>query len=517
MRDDLFAIDIDAEIRKLSKRLFKEEGEHFVELIRFAASLGPDQIDVALNRRGLVIQSKGAHPGEALIDKMSMVFDETRSDDRRHRALVAIEKSYGLGILAAFAGQPQKVMLTWTDSGQPKGIEIVEGQKPRRVTSAPKNRFEIAITSRIRNHKKMRRLIERRCRYSPIPICVNNTPLLGELHLDECIIQVALKNDRMHGVVGLPFHKDVQHITRLSHGIVNEKVVYPAWRGLVLSAIVEEQDQDFQATKATLKRAVERLLKRLKERYENFPGSTQERILELLFERYKNTGDESLLSDVHAFLTVDGPPLDLVKIKEIAKGGSILAIDLDSPIDAYEIGDKPVLRLSGHNRQFLNDVGRIRLVPPPSRICRKKLRDGLGAQIRDAAKWISNLLGSVPGQPISKNLLDANEVAFLDALKANIEPMGSTPAKGDEQSSCEAVDMTERQRSPWVRLQRKGKPATYRLARSHPKIRAMMDAFQSNPLTIYPALALITDGQEGYPVKSKQAPESIGCRAGIEN
>ncbi|MCP4680006.1 MAG: hypothetical protein GY854_31845 [Deltaproteobacteria bacterium] len=489
--NDLFAIDVDAEIRKLVERRFKVSGEAVAELVSFAASLGPKRIEILLGRRQLKICCPEATLDDALLDRLILIFDPARAKTERHLAMVELEKRYGLEFLAAFAGQPSRVAIEWTAGDRVRGIAFSPGSSPRAYTPSRSKGVIITVSGPRGGLKKEKRVIERHCRYADVPVYLNRTEVSGGLNLDDCLIQESFARPGARGVIGVPSEGDLLRITRLVSGVVKEEVVLPSRGGFVVNVAVET-NRKLSTITDILNDMGSRLYAKLAASY-NDRGDVRGRILELLFDRWGHRGGEQLLHGVKAFPQADGPPLDLDAVREAAKEGPIYAIDRDTPSAAYEIGDRPVLLLDRHQRRFLDHDLRIPLVTPPQRARFSTLRTRLGSRLRSAVEQVGHLLGGGPAQPIPDDQLDSKERAFLDAARSEISSGGFVLDREDNRDPDEICMATGGKR-PWILVRDHDGQDVLRIARTHRIVKGMVAAFDRDPSYLYPALVALTDG-----------------------
>ncbi len=491
LENELFAIDVDAEIHKLVERRFKVSGEAIAELVSFAASLEPKRIDITLGRRQLKICCPGATLDDALLGRLILIFDPARAKTKRHLAMVELEKTFGLEFLAAFAGQPSRVAIEWTGSDRVRGIAFSPGSSPRAYTPSLSKGVNIAVSGPRGGLKKEKRVIERHCRYANVPVYLNRTKVSGGLHLDDCIVQESFAKADARGVIGVPLEGDLLRLTRLVSGVVKEEVVLPSRGGFVVNVAVET-NQNLSTIADILSDMGSRLYANLAASYDD-QDDVGGRILELLFDRWGHRGGEQLLRGLKAFPQADGPPLDLDAVREAAKEGPVLAIDRDTPSAAYEIGDRPVLRLDRHQRRFLDHDLRIPLVTPPQRARFSILRTRLGARLRNAVEQAGHLLGGGPVAPVPDDQLDSEERAFLDAVRLEISS-GAFAFDRNDKRCPEEICMATGGKRPWILVRNHVGEDVLRIARTNRIVKGMVSAFDRDPAYLYPALVALTNG-----------------------
>jgi hypothetical protein len=505
--DSLFAIDVDAQIRKLAERQYKAVGEPAVELIRFAAGLQTTTVNVSLKRRLMVIDAEEARLSEEMFEKISVVFDDDRKADERHRAIVDLEEKFGLGVLAAFAGSPSRVVFEWGDGMLPRGLEFIKGRSPRRFTPEWRDGLQIRIFGR-RQPKRETAFIAERCRFARIPIRVNGKRFSHGIHMDACLLQADIRNNRLRGAVGIPSRGDIARIIRLTNGIIEEEVVLPSWQGLVITAVISERDLDSSATRGTLRRAGIRLYTKLAMSYEKLSDRSKARALDLLIERFRSTDDERLLIGVPVFQRVGGTPLDISMVRNYAKKGPVYAIDIDAPIAHYSTTSKLVLRLDTQQRRFLDRDLKVTLSNPAPRARKAGLPVNLTVWMQEIRHRLMCFFSNRAGNRIRDGRLGPRERNFLEAVRDEIRSGGFAMA-GEERPFGVSVSFSVGQRRALMRIDRAGDAGEYRISRSHKLVRKMIVAYSKDRAYLYPALYALTDGHDGYADSRQSAQRAI--------
>jgi hypothetical protein len=202
-------IDVAAEIRKLVQRQFKSAGDYAVELVRFAASHRPLRIDVTVRGGSFSVSQNGEPLSGNTIRRLAALFDPERSDEGRHRALVALENESAAGVLAAFSVRSPRVTFEGSVDGRPKGVDFSPRRAPRRFDCRRREGFSITVRGKGRDPAVEQRLLRESCRHSMVPIRLNGRLITKGLQVSECLLHVDLRNPRLHGAVGLPRTSDL--------------------------------------------------------------------------------------------------------------------------------------------------------------------------------------------------------------------------------------------------------------------------------------------------------------------
>ena len=507
MTRSLLCIDVEAEIRKVTGQRFKTPADYAVELMKWAATQRPMRIDVAVTRASFVLSHDGDGLSNRLTRNLAALFDRRRPDDERHGALVAIEDS-APELLAAFAVPDCRVRIATPAGTRVTAYEYTRDGAVIRVDAGDDDRCTIAIRGRGRNLDLERRLLREAGRYSIVPIFIDGERVNHGPKLDDTVVQVDLRNERLHGVVGLPSKSDLVRVVRLKRGIRTEEKLLASVGGMIFHAVIDESDDDFDATGGTLRRAGRRLYRRMAQMYGELTDDRQGRALELLLTRYEYTREPDLLQGVRAFAVASGQPLDLDGIRRLVASGTLHAISIDEPLRRYDLSGRAVLRLTARQRRFLEKELGAQFSVPPLRCgdvgffaTVARLRKSLSARLKPP-------FSGRAGRPVADDDLFPEERAFLDAIRAEIRSGAfSLPGEGRPFGLCFRMAEGQRRR-PLVRTSGREGANEYRVSRDHPLVRRMIDAFQASPAFLYPALAALAEGHDGYADNRTEAVQS---------
>ncbi len=489
---NLFTIDVEAEIRKLSSRRHTTAWEPFVELIRLAASFCPERIDVAISRHRFTLDARRATPNEAVFLSLLRVFDQTLSPDQRQQAISELEGQFGLGILAAFAGTPRRVDLSWRRDGKARGLSFSPTRPPRQFTPTQSSGFALDIHG-AGCGSAGQRIIEDRCRYAAVPVTLNGVRVSRGKHLDRCLLWTVIHSSELNGITGIPESGDVTQITRLKHGIVDEETFFPAVRGLVTAAVVEDELEDIHAVNGELRKVGRQLYQKLVDHYPELGAEARRRAESLLFERYEHTRDSRLLSGVEAFAVWGGDAMDFFEVRRRMRQERLFAIDADAPAFLYELEDRLVLVLDKPARRFLEGILEVSLMEPPRRAYFTSLRERFTSLARHVGRWAKTWIHTT-GRAIPDSELSPDERRFLDALREAIHTRFVTLPGGAD--GAVTLSMSEKGTLPWTRLNGRQNGVEYRIPRHHKRVHAMVRAYAVSPAYLYPALVLLSEGRE---------------------
>ncbi len=515
MNKDLLRIDVDAEIRKLTRQRFKTVGDYAVELIKYVASCRPLLIDIEITSRHFKLTHDGRDFSMASLKRLIAIFDEDRSAANRHNALVELEKGDGFRLLAAFSVETARVSFSGRVDGRTRGLEFSPSKGARNFDASRQEDSRIVVRGRGRKLKLEKRLIVEACKYSIVPIWLNGERINHGPRIEQHLLDVDIRNARLHGTVGLPYKSDLTRIVQLKNGIREEEKVRSPVNGMVFHAIIDEKTDDFSASWATLRRASRRLYARLTRHFTQLGDKEKTRALELLFDRYKHTREQKLLKNVAAFRMVGAAPLDLEAVARKSVDARLFAIHPSESLQRYDLEGRKVLRIDAAQRAFLEDEIGVELFPPPTRYGRFGIFETIKSRLRDLKKKIGHALSGGPGKPVRAAHLEPPEGRFLEAVSAEVRSGGFSLA-GEARPFEIKVRMADAQRRPWAEVKRGDSRSEYRISRNHPLVMDMIEAVERNPSYIYPALVLLTEGRDGYVDTREVHQHVILSRHGID-
>lgn len=513
MRESVLTIDVRSEIRKLTKERFKSAGDYAVELVRWAAAQGPLRIDIEIRGSRLTVSHDGTPPSQTTVKRLVTVFDRTRAPSHRHSALVALEESEGLGLLAAFHPTSSRVKIIGRISGRLRGVEFDPSGVATSFTPDREDRCVVDVSGRGRRPRLEKKLILEACRHSLVPITLNGSRINVGPRLSNTLVHVDLRNARMHGTIGLPYSSDLTRIVRLRNGIRSEEKIRPAQRGMVFHAIVDESDDDLASTWGTLRRAGRRLYQRLARHFDEFDDAQRTRALELLFKRHESTRDLALLAGIRAFRVHGSRPLELGEVRELARDREIFALEPSQNISGFDVEGRNVLLLDAMQRRFLEKELGADILPPPPRFGRLGLARRLSIFARGLKKGLKQVFGGGPGRPVRDSHLEPQERAFLEVASAEVRS-GAFVLPGEARPFGIKLRMAHGQKTPWASVERRDGRSEYRISRDHPLVLDIVSAVSRDPAMIYPALVALTDGHDGWidtrAVHQQQILERLG-------
>jgi len=510
MTRTLLRIDVEAEIRKVTGQRFKTPADYAVELLKWAAAQRPVRIDIAVTRACFTLSHDGDGLSHRQTRDLAALFDRRRPDDERHEALVAIEGS-AAELLAAFAVPGCRVRITTAAGSRVTAYEYARDGTVLRVDPGNDDRSTVAVRGRGRDPELERQLVREAARYSIVPIFVDGERVNHGPRLDDTVVQVDLRNERLHGVVGLPSKSDLVRVVRLKRGIRTEEKLLASVGGMIFHAVVDENDDDFDATSGTLRRAGRRLYRRMAQMYDELTDDRQGRALELLLTRYEHTREPELLDGIRAFAVAPGQPIDLAGIRRLAARGALYAISFDEPLRRYDLSGRSVLRLTTRQRRFLEKELGARFAVPPMRRGDRGLLAAVARFRKSLAARLKPPFSGRAGLPVEDDDLMPEELAFLEAVRAEIRS-GAFSLPGEARPFGLRFRMADGQRRPLVRISEEEGASEYRLSRGHRLVQRMIEAYSDSPAFLNPALAALAEGRDGYADNRAEAVQSALSR-----
>ena len=97
---------------------------------------------------------------------------------------------------------------------------------------------------------------------------------------------------------------------------------------------------------------------------------------------------------------------------------------------------------------------------------------------------------------------------YYGSMRAEVRS-GTFALSGEERPFGVGIRMAEGQRRPFVKVPRKDDRSEYRISRNHPLVEMMVEAVDNDPAFVYPALALLTEGHDGYADGREGAQKAI--------
>jgi len=394
--------------------------------------------------------------------------------------------------------------------GRPRGLEFRPGRPPRAVDADRTDGFAVTVRGSGRRPAEERRLLREACRHSLRPIFLDGERINHGLLIEGCLMQVDLLNPRLQSTVGLPMESDLVRIKRLRHGVLVEEVVRAPVNGMVFHAVTDEKDDDLDATWNTLRRSVRKLYVKLAGRLQETTADSRPRAVRLLLDRFSHSREASLLLGVPLFPRLGNKSsLDLESVRRLAATERIYALAPHEPSRGFDVEARTVLRLGGHERRFLERELAIHLAAPPRR--GPGLRLGPARKLGKRWRALTRAL-SGPGRPVADDDLSAEELGFIELLRAEVRSGAFSLAADIGNPFHVGLRFAANQRRPLIRVERKDGRVEFRVARSHPLVERCVEAAAVDPSWIYPVLLLLAEGRDGWADTRVEAQRAILSR-----
>jgi hypothetical protein len=492
--NDILAIDVDAEIRKLGSLRLRSAAEQVVELVRFVCSAGANRVDIQIRRRHFIVKAAGVPFDTTLVGQLVTVADTRLSQEQRHGAVVALERGDALGLLAAFAPGTSSVTIEWTERDGGRSIELVHGRPPAVSMASGAEALSFTLHGPKLKGKDHQAAIARACRFASVPIFLDGKRVNRGLHLEDCLLSQQTFAGSSPAIIGLPWRGELCRIVRLSHGILSDEALRTPQRGLLFHAVVDEK-RAAEDLEEMLRRACRRLYSEMSDEFSNLSEEARRRAFDLLIERAEKSGQERLLEDVAGFIRLGGEPLNLKAIVELALRGGVYAIGRGDDPKRFSSVGHVVLIVDDKQRLFLERHLDTHLPAPPPQARWLCVPIRLGARLsawrlRFAPHGSSKRLKMIP-----ESQLSSFERLFCERLW----PLMAFMARGTSGRGASILHFAAISSPPVSRIEAEG-GALWILARNHRLIGTLVRGVAADPNLAYPALAalesLARDGHE---------------------
>jgi hypothetical protein len=494
VQNDILAIDVDAEIRKLGGLRLRSPAEQVVELVRFACFLGASRLDIDLKRRGFLLVATGTTLDPAIVERLVTAADSRLSQQQRHEAVVELEQKGALGLLAAFAPGTAGVKIEWTGDQEGHLLELRTGRPPIASKASGPNRLRLDVRGPRLASPEHRAAVIRSCRFSSIPIFVNGERVSQGIHLEGCAFAQETYIGSSRAVVGLPWRGELCRIIRLTHGILAEEWFRTCQRGLLFHAVIDEAKGSKNVVD-DLRRRARQLYLETTDAFESLGEEARRRVFQLLLERSEKSGMEILIEDIPGFVRLGGGPLTLRAIAKLATRGGIYALGRgDDPKKFSSVG-RVVLIVDEKQRLFLERHLDTTLPAPPPHTGRLAVPWKLSSRMSALLLRLDPRASKAPPEAVSHERLSLSEKTFCERVAPLLGSLASY-ASAPTASLIRFVEVS----GPAVRRMQTEDGLTWFLARRHRIIGSLVRGVAADRNLAYPALAamesLVRDGHE---------------------
>jgi hypothetical protein len=517
----LLTIDVAAELRKLTQAQFQGPWQLPAELVRRAIRAGARNVSVTFTRGQVVVVDDGAGLDPTVVQSTAILVDQSRDDQERHRALLALERAGELGLLALAGLEHLRELAIQTTQGPNRHtLELRRGMPPflsrvpartrtdeRRkdpgseatgvssleagsALQVPGRSSGTQITLRAADLSggNAARWLAAVARFAPVSVMVNGKPVeggwrgsLAESHL----------GPPLRGRLALLAEGDIAHAYLLAHGLVSTRISIPDAPGF--EAALELGSPGGDLSPARLREAAAPNLPGLIQqavglivasagRLPGFAEPQRARLARLTLQaaRRKLRPREIERAAVFRCIRPEGPALvDLQALRECAgsdPSGSrtLFCLSPEQRPNGYTLGSEPVLVAGDAERSLLIEVLGARFRTPS----RRESSHSLPATARRLLRFLRSRLESLslfirdpfrrPALP--EEALTPGERELLSALRGKLESQPGAPI-GDA-VLCAGGGRLRRSR---------GKPAVLVLPRDNLTVIACVRAFSADP------------------------------------
>ena len=476
---DILAIDIEAALRKLTEKRFKNRDEPALALIRFAAAASPSAIFITLTRKQFVLETTSGEFDQRLFSWLQILFDPMRDKAERSQTLSLLENRVGLDILAAFSGKPKEVSFSFPSDDEAACVQFFPNRHPVRCSTVLSQRSFRMVVNRGMPRLADSDVLAERCRFADIPIIINDKRVSRGIKVEGSLIRQQLVGAPVHGIIGIPKEGDLSHIILLDNGVVSDELYMPNLRGIVFKAVVLGKRNDFLEFYPALRQAAKRLLPHLAKGYASLGSSRARQAETRLFDRYEVTNEPTLVKGVTAFKTSKGAQVDLSAIERVLEKRTIYVVEEGQRLENFAVNNRHVLVLSRRQRRFLDAVLEQPLKTPPKHVSVGIQSKGIWTSIRDLWRVVTERSKSIESHDWTEQ-----EQRFVGMLR---------DATADADGSVR-FSMSSGRRLAAFQLSDNGSKC-YLVPRGHPEVPRMMRQVLSDPRFVSPVLALLTDGE----------------------
>lgn len=482
----LLKIDAGAAARKLSEKRFRSGTETIVALIRLAASFAPERIHVFISRGKVEIVSHGGEPDGSVFRYAALLFDPTASEALRMEALSSLENRSGASFLAAFSEKFSSVRAQWQENGRARGIDFVQNERPKSVALNLQESLRITVMGKMGAVSRVP-TVARYCRFSTIPIYINQVRVNRGQILSGCLVQHSFESEKLRGVVGIPREGVLSCLIRLENGIVIEETFYGERRGLIMDAVLDNphHDADGKDLLEALRDKGRLLYRDLASRYSSIESADRFCAQERLMSRYEHSFDRYLVAENSFFSTVTGQTVDLFEIKRRAAREKVFALDKDMPVHHYRTRKRFVLSLDARGKKFLHLCLGLTPESPPRHVT---IGSG-GFVVRKFLSFVFDRL-KPRGIRIKAESLNEAECRFLEVLQAQL-------ADKDRIFFTNARMLTP--------IEQTAAGRRIRIPRRHPMMQILHDTLEQKPAAAAWVLCYLTRGALPEPHSTEDA------------
>ena len=217
---ELLSIDVAAEVRKLSRAQIESPAQIAVELVRRSLGAGAARTDVACGRRAIAIRDDGPPLPAPTLDALASLLDPSAAQTERHRALLLLEASGDLALLA-LAGIGYAALRVRSGG---RVLTARRGERPT-LAATPGSGTTVEISGAPLDAADVRTAVAAAGRFARVPITVDGSPLsatgFGEVVAEERF------DSPLPGRVAIPATGDTARVWILLDGLAAAHLALP--------------------------------------------------------------------------------------------------------------------------------------------------------------------------------------------------------------------------------------------------------------------------------------------------
>jgi hypothetical protein len=513
----ILTIDVEAEIRKICGQQFSSPAERLVELVRTVVRYGARAVRVQVGLRWATIDTIGGSIPNDVIEYLSALGDARLESNQRHAALIACEAEHLVGLMALLGAGGAEIQTA--NGGGLLGLQLPAGARPivtRGSETAPGIRIRVARRGQRRQEIAALRAA---CRFASLPIFLSGELVSAGMRTEDCLLEMTARSGQLECRVGLPRTGELCQTTILCQEVVSRESYSLSRRGFVHLAVV----RDLGATspdrirpalvKSLVSAAREKLYTTLRESLPAMPLADRRVARNLLFRRCERSADLSHIEGLRLFRLLSGDVVDLGQLRAAARDGAIWAIDSSATRRPWLVPPAELFLLDAKERDFVVKQLGMRIMQPPlltrdTLLSRgRRMLVAAGRSLRDGLRSISARVAGV--QPLSHTMLVPVERQLIAALRAELASgRYVVPGLSRDVSREVRVFMSRRGSLP-LRVRRTSGGLCLLVPRHHPQVIRVVTAFCREPASLYPSLAVLFGGHDGFGKRKAALQEAL--------
>ncbi len=497
VEESFLSIDVDAQLKKLPSHTFRSRHEYPVELVRDACRRGAQRVDVTIGRWRIDVVDDGKALSNDTLGQLATLFDRQEPPSGRQSALEWFMARRGIGVLAAFAPDPSKVVV---ESGSAT-VVIRRRGAPAQQPPADHSLTRVTIHRTGGKPRREREELRDLCRFAAADIRLDgNRVSRGGEPLNELAAGPLSPAGNVTGaMVWIPPAGDVCRVHLLENGIRwHQSVHTPGRHGLVYEAAVECPAKPPSDLRKRIRKATLRLYFMARRRYAGYPSAVRDRIDELVFGHYQATKDQLLLEDFTPFGVLGSDSrLTLGEVRKQHAAGELTALTESDDPSRYSLGVGSTLVLTSRQWEFLAEHAKVQLRPPPPLPRPESLFVRFTGTLRHTLHWLVNRIRLSAAPAMDPELLAEDEAALLDLVQVMLD-QGRFRLPWVTSTVRKRVIMIDRSRRWPSRVVKGREEAVLILPRHNGQVQAAVAAISRDRRNIYPVLPMLTHGHDGW-------------------